>query len=221
MKFNKVLLGLMVVAPFTLASCNNAMSYEAVESWIENHYTKSDSERPDAVATFFWDYHATTSTGVGMQVVEDVFGKLKELARELGIDEKVIYFPGKDNPIGENKNVGIASKIYPLNLKALHELNPGTEYEGHFGKRRLNDDKSWDGHSYKETFKVYDNALTVTSTEDFSTTAMGSKKIDVSCAYAYNQEGYLSGYGFKIGRYFIDSDNIVKLKVTVELEYSH
>mgnify|MGYP003298478395 CR=1 FL=1 len=224
MKFNKLLIGLMAIAPFALASCNNAVSYEDLQSWIAGHYThgSTEADKSPAIATFIWDYHATTSNGPGMTIVKEVFTTLSTKAKKLGISDGVIYFPGdKDKPsIGEEKNVGIINYIYPLNITELGKLNKDKDNVGHFGKKSLNKDKVWDG-TYKETFKIYDNALTVSSTEEFSTSALGADPIDVSCTYAYNQEGYLAGYAFKIGRHYIDSDNIVKLKVSVELEYSH
>lgn len=219
MKFNKIMIGLMAIAPFTLASCNNAMSYKDIQDWVSKHYIKTAEEPRAVITTFHWDYHATKSDGRGMEVVDKIFKTLAIKAKtQLGIDN-VIYFPGADKVEGETKDVSIHNVITPLNKTELDNLNEGTNHQGHYGKRNEKEGKEWDG-TYKETFKIYDNALTVSSNEDMDT-GTGNDKFEVSCLYAYNAEGYLTGYGFKIGRYYINTNNIIKLKVTLEFEYSH
>lgn len=204
MKFRKLLFGL-AVTPFMLASCSNAVTYQDIQSWVKDHY-KATEQLP-AIATVYWDFHATKSNGVGMKVVQEIFTHLQNKAQQIGeFKEGVIRFPDDGRPTGEVKEVNKVNEVYPLNIDALK----------HFGKQ----DKD-DPNKYLETFKIYNNALTVTSTEDLFSTDKETYIENVSCTYVYNTIGYLTGYGFKIGRHYIDSENIVKFKVTVEFEYSH
>lgn len=214
MKFKKLLFGLAGF-PLLLASCSqNILSYDETKTWIKNHYDKS-TESLNTLITLGWDYHATTNNEKALSVVRSIFDTLKEEAF-LETEEDlsgIIHFPEGKGTIGEEVRIEpeCIIKIPPLTSSIFD----------HYGKE--DPDKAG---TYIESFRINNNALTTMYTNDLplSLALVGADKIpNVSFVRVYNDKGYITGYGIKISKYIPDEtekDTVVKLKITLNFEYS-
>lgn len=190
MKFNKLILGL-AAAPLILASCSNKITYEQAKQWVANHYTKSDTK--NVYATVDWDYHASVLGSTAESAIKAFFAEIRGYLQIESSHEDYLPYPGKDNTIGTKRIVEQTISYPPLNETYFVSL--------------FNEDSC--------TFKIIDNALTVTESK---TSSQGNS---YSRAYAYNQEGYMTGFGQKLNKLKINDQNIIKITVTIDFEYAY
>lgn len=192
MKTRKILLSLLLTAPFAITSCNNAYTREQTKEWVHNNYTGEVSQTHAAIATFSWDYHGTTGTAA-MAEVENLFKYIFPAMIEEFKD--VIYWPGENRPIGKSIIVYHTLWIPPLTEENFDDKYPERE---------------------KTTYKINGKELSVT---DNSQKTIDEYQFATSIIHVHNQYGYYRGIGIKINRGFIDKKNIVKVKAIIELMY--
>ncbi|MCQ2792750.1 MAG: hypothetical protein MJ208_04445 [Bacilli bacterium] len=205
MKCRKLLVGLIALLPLTFESCSNAVTYERAKEWVRTNYTEIFDDPWYAIATFTWDYHATVGDKA-MGVVEKLMGGTKETRGKDGILAKIIpqfknvvYFPGSD----QNKLIGKSIIVYEPLL--IHPLT-----SDHF-------DDEYFGYSENDSYKINNKELTVTHT--IEELEVDSYKFKCTIIHVHNRYGFYRGIGFKIGYGYMDSENIVKLKVITEFTY--
>ncbi len=183
--------------PFTLNSCSSVMTYDSVKSWVSTNYIGDDSYPRAAIATFSWDYHGTT----GPKAIEEVKRLMNDYLPTIIPEFKdVIYYP-------DGVTIGQRIVVYhTLWITPLTNKNFGTTYY------KEEDCK-------KTTFRIHNNELSATDSLVVNGVESEETKYNSTIVHVHNRHGYYRGIGFKIGRGFIDKENIIKLKVIIDLTY--
>lgn len=202
MKFKKLLFGL-AASPFLLASCSNALSFEATQRWVSEHYKK---ETPcKAFALTEWVCHGNVGNK-SWDIVNKIFNTLGKEESEEGLTGLLPTHVDSNNPDGHKYNVDVDKlpSITPLNST-------------NFTKQYTNIPK--DDKAYKDdVYKINNGCLS--ATYKYREEYEESKTIDTTRIRVYNQNGLCTDFGCKIDGKWLDDDNTIKFKVLIHFTYS-
>ena len=204
MKFNKVLIGLMVTMPFALTSCNNTITFNQAKKWIASHYKIDEKSSKPATASTTWDFHGTKGD-IAINGVNLILKALAEEGPEQGIEGLEGIIPTAvdvNNPVGQH--------IYVTTPKDIPQLNESNFVP--FSTEAKNDVYRVTNGSFNVTYKYSEKYRADKEKEE-------DNYLNTTRIRTYNSKGYCTDFGCKVDGKWIDSKNTMDFKILVHFTY--